>query len=115
MDNITVSHFDSDAIQDKKLEHYSWKSQDFLAGQELTVTITLGEYRELVSSKATADQTVQASQEKVAKLEQDLKKAQEQADRLKAENYDLQNKVLAAQGRDKVQEDSADEEGGGEE
>ena len=55
------------------------------------------------------------SREKVAKLEQDLKKAQEQAERLKAEDYDLQNKVLAAQGRDKVQEDSADEEGGGEE
>lgn len=115
MDNITVSHFDSDAIQDKKLEHYSWKSQDFLAGQELTVTITLGEYRELVSSKATADQTVQASREKVVKLEQDLKKAQEQAERLKAENYDLQNKVLAAQSRDNAQGDATDGEGSCEE
>lgn len=44
-----------------------------------------------------------------------MKKAQEQAERLKAENYDLQNKVLAAQGRDKAQGDSADEEGSGEE
>lgn len=115
MDNITISHFDNDAVQDKKLESYGWEKKDFLAGQELTVTVTLGEYRELVASKATADQAIQASREKVAKLEQDLKKAQEQAERLKAENYDLQNKVLAAQGRDKVQEDSADEEGGGEE
>ena len=115
MDNITISHFDNDAVQDKKLESYDWEKKDFLAGQELTVTVTLGEYRELVASKATADQAIQASRDKAAKLEQDLKKAQEQAERLKAENYDLQNKVLAAQGRDKVQEDSADEEGGGEE
>ena len=115
MDSISMSHFENDAIQDKRREGDGWEKKDFLAGQELTVTITLGEYRELVSSKATADQAIQASREKVAKLEQDLKKAQEQAERLKAENYDLQNKVLAAQGRDKVQEDSADEEGGGEE
>ena len=112
MDNITISHFENDAVQDKKLESYGWEKKDFLAGQELTVTITLGEYRELVSSKATADQAIQASREKVAKMEQDLKKAQEQADRLKAENYDLQNKVLATQ---RTPEAGADEEGGCEE
>lgn len=115
MDNITISHFENDAIQEKKLETYGWEKKDFLAGQELTVTITLGEYRELVSSKATADQTVQASREKVVKLEQDLKKAQEQAERLKAENYDLQNKVLAAQSRDNAQGDATDGEGSCEE
>lgn len=115
MDSISISHFENDAIQDKKLEGYGWEKKDFLAGQELTVTITLGEYRELVASKATADQTVQASREKVVKLEQDLKKAQEQAERLKAENYDLQNKVLAAQSRDNAQGDATDGEGSCEE
>lgn len=113
MDNITISHFDNDAVQDKKLESYGFEKKDFLAGQELTVTITLGEYRELVSSKATADQAIQASREKVAKLEHDMKKAQEEVDRLKAENYDLQNKVLAARNRDP--EAGADEEGSCEE
>lgn len=96
MDNITISHFENDAIQEKKLENYGWEKKNFLAGQELTVTITLGEYRELVASKATADQATQAKTNEIAKLQQDLKKAQEQAERLKAENYDLQNKVLAA-------------------
>ena len=43
MDNITISHFDNDAVQDKKLESYGWEKKDFLAGQELTVTVTLGE------------------------------------------------------------------------
>ena len=104
MDNITISHFENDAIQEKKLETYGWEKKDFLAGQELTVTITLGEYRELVASKATADQTVQASREKVVKLEQDLKKDQEQAERLKAENYDLQSKVMAARERNQESE-----------
>lgn len=99
MDNISVSHFENDPIQDKKLESYGWEKKDFLAGQELTVTITLGEYRELVASKATAEKDIQASRDKAAKAEVELKKAQEQADRLKAENYDLQNKVLALQSR----------------
>ena len=57
---------------------------------------------------------------KVAALEQELKKLKEEADRLKAENYGLQNKVLAAQGRDHaqqppVQDSGANEEGSGEE
>jgi len=99
MDNITISHFDNDAVQEKKLDSYSWEKKDFLAGQELTVTITLGEYRELVSAKATADQAIQAKGEKIAKLEQELKKAQELTDRLKAENYDLQSKLVAMRGQ----------------
>ena len=115
MDSISISHFENDAIQDKKLEGYGWEKKDFLAGQELTVTITLGEYRELVSSKATADQTVQASREKVVKLEAELKEAKAEAERLKAENYDLQNKVLAAQSRGNAQGDAADGEGSCEE
>lgn len=104
MENISISHFENDAVQDKKLESYDWGKDNFLAGQELTVTVTLREYRELVASKATADQTVQASREKVVKLEQDLKKAQEQAERLKAENYDLQSKVMAARERNQESE-----------
>ena len=109
MENISVSHFDSDAIQDKKMESYNWEKNDFLAGQELTVTITLGEYRELVSSKATAKQEIDAKIQKVVTLEQDLKKLKEEAERLKAENYDLQNKILAA--KKPTQDDEANEDG----
>ena len=115
MENVTISHFENDAIQDKKLESYGWQKHDFLAGQELTVTITLGEYRELVSSTATAKQEVDAKIMKVAALEQDLKKAKEEVDRLKAENYDLQNKVLAAQGRDHAQQPPVQDSGANEE
>lgn len=94
MDNITISHFDNDAVQEKKLGDYSWVKENFLAGQELTVTITLGEYRGLVTSKATADQSIRASNDKALKMEQEMKKAQEQAELLKAENYDLQSKLM---------------------
>jgi predicted nucleic acid-binding Zn-ribbon protein len=115
MENISISHFENDAVQDKKLESYDWGKDNFLAGQELTVTITLREYRELVSSNATAKQQIDAKIQKVAALEQDLKKLKEEAERLKAENYDLQNKVLAAQSRDNAQGDATDGEGSCEE
>ncbi len=91
MESINVTKFENDPVQEKKLDNYGWEKNDFLAGQELTVTITLGEYRELVASKATADQAIRTSSDKTAKAE---------AERLKAENYDLQNKVLALQSRD---------------
>lgn len=120
MENVTISHFENDTIQEKKLENYGWEKHDFLAGQELTVTITLGEYRELVASKATAKQEIDAGRMRIVALEQDLKKLKEEADRLKAENYDLQNKVLAAQGRNhgqqpQVQDGGTVEEGSDEE
>ena len=108
MDNITISHFENDAVQDKKLESYEWGKNNFLAGQELTVTITLGEYRDLVSSNATAKQQIDAKIQKVIALEQDLKKLKEEAERLKAENYDLQNKVLAVREQDQREGETAD-------
>jgi len=97
MESINVTKFENDPVQDKKLEHYGWKPQDFLAGQELTVTITLCEYRELVSSKATAEQALIASRDKTVKAEAELKDAKAEAERLKAENYDLQNKLMSLQ------------------
>ncbi len=98
MESINVTKFENDPVQDKKLDHYDWKPQNFLAGQELTVTITLGEYRDLVSSKATAEQAIRASSDKTAKAEAELKEARAEAERLKAENYDLQNKLMSIQG-----------------
>lgn len=99
MDNITFSHFENDAVQDKKLEHYGWDKKDFLAGQELTVTITLGEYRELVTNKATSEQAIKASRDRAAEAEVALKEAQSETERLKAENYDLQSRLVALQGQ----------------
>ena len=50
-DNITLK----DVVLDKKLEGYGSEGRlnNFVSSQELTVTITLAEYRELVGSQAT--------------------------------------------------------------
>ncbi len=94
MESMTISHFENDAVQDKKMESYGWEAENFLAGQELTVTITLGEYRKLVTAKAVADEKIAASSKKAVDAERAASEAQKEADRLKAENYDLQNKLM---------------------
>ena len=48
-------------------------------------------------------------------MEAELKEAKAEAERLKAENYDLQNKVLASRNRGNAQGDAADGEGSCEE
>ncbi len=95
MENMTISHFESDAVQDKKLESYDWNAENFLTGQELTVTITLEEYRRLVTATAVANEKISASNRKATDAEAAAKEARKEADRLKAENYDLQNKLMA--------------------
>ena len=62
----------------------------------------------MVSSNATAKQQIDAKIQKVIALEQDLKKLKEEAERLKAENYDLQNKVLAVREQDQREGETAD-------
>ena len=94
--NKVISKFDNDAVQDKKLDAYDWESNDFLASQELMVTITLGEYRALISEKAVADEKILASNKKALDSEAIIKELKKEVDRLKAENYDLQTKVMDA-------------------
>ena len=44
----------TDVILDKKLDRYGSNDNDFVADKELTVTITLNEYRDLVGKNATS-------------------------------------------------------------
>ena len=59
MDNVTVK----DVVLDKKIEGYSFDRDNFLANGELTVTITLGEYRKLVEDVATAQTRISKAEE----------------------------------------------------
>lgn len=89
MESTTIK----DVILDKKLDHYGSNEDNFLASGELTVTITLGEYRKLVSDCATADERInKADEDKYARNTQNeaLKK---ENDELKAELYELQKKL----------------------
>lgn len=51
------------AILDKKMEKYAWEAKDYVAEGELTITITLAEYRDLISAVATKHQDIQKANE----------------------------------------------------
>ena len=56
-------------VLDKKLRDYG-NHQDFVAPRELTVTITLSEYRSLVMAKGMNDKTIENLRNKNYELEQ---------------------------------------------
>lgn len=56
-------------VLDKKLKDYG-NHDDFVAPRELTVTITLSEYRSLVMAKGAYDKTIDDLRNKNYKLEQ---------------------------------------------
>lgn len=58
-------------VLDKKLRDYG-NHDDFVAPRELTVTITLNEYRSLVMAKGAYDKTIDDLRTKNYKLEQQV-------------------------------------------
>lgn len=90
MENTVVNN----VVLDKKLNGYGVDSklQNFVAPHEITVTITLSEYRELVSKAATRDADIdKANADKWTRDDENKKLKAEVAD-LKAKLYELQNK-----------------------
>ena len=78
MDNTVIK----DVLLDKKLDRYGFDNNDFLAAGELTVTITLSEYRKLVKDCATA-------QTRIDKAESDRYERNSENEALKKENAEL--------------------------
>lgn len=76
-------------ILDKKIEHYDWKANNFVAEGELTITITLVEYRELVTSNATKEHSI--AKANADKYERDAQNARlkEEVESLRAKLYEL--------------------------
>jgi hypothetical protein len=74
-------------ILDKKIEHFDWKAKDFVAEGELTITITLAEYRALIASEATKEH-------EIAKANKDKYKRDEENARLKNEVEALRAKLF---------------------
>lgn len=79
------------AILDKKMECFSWKENNFVAENELTITITLAEYRELVASKATKQHDIDRANEDKYKRENEIKMLREETEVLRAKLYEVQN------------------------
>ena len=85
MENTT----NKDVILDKKMDGYSFEKKNFLASGELTVTITLGEYRSLVEKCVTAQKRIDdANDDKYKRNAENEALRKENAD-LKAELYEL--------------------------
>ena len=98
---------DIDPILDKKLsrldsygkggEHYN-----LVAGGELTVRITLAEYRELVAKVATRDAAVEQANKDKYQREQDIKRVTDENAALKAELYELKKRLDDLAGEESI-------------
>lgn len=98
--NTTVK----DVILDKKLDDYRTNDNDFLASGELTVTITLEEYRTLVKDCATREYCINEAEKDKYTRDHENEELRKVNAELKAELYELQKKVAEDAG-DEEQED----------
>lgn len=71
-------------VLESKMDSYYYGNENLIAPQEITVTITLFEYRELVRSKATKEYEINLKNEKIMKLESELKAMTEHINCLKS-------------------------------
>lgn len=74
----------------KDLEGYRVNDENFVGVGEITVTITLKEYRSLVGIAATVEQIKSATEDRAIKAESENRELKSENAKLKQENYDLQ-------------------------
>ena len=86
MENTVIK----DVLLDKKLDRYSFDNNDFLAAGELTVTVTLSEYRKLVKDVATAQARIDKAEADRYDRNRENERLTEENNRLKAELYEMQ-------------------------
>ena len=85
MENTTTIN----AVLEKKLDSYGSCNNDFVAAQEITVTITLNEYRDLVSFKAVGQKKIDEANSDKYTRDTENAKLREEIAALKAEIYEL--------------------------
>lgn len=89
MENTVINN----TVLDKKLDGYGAdaKLQNFIAPQEITVTITLAEYRELVTKVATRDADIKKAEDDRYERNKKNEALEREVRELKAKIYELQN------------------------
>lgn len=98
MDNITII----DKVLEKKFDNYSVNTDNYMAPQELTVTITLNEYRDLVENNATRKSAIDKAEENKFSRERRIEELEKEVAELKAELYEFQKKQSRANDADDV-------------
>lgn len=82
-----------DVVLDKKMDDYSYDSKRNLqAPSELMVTITLFEYRDLISKVATRDADISKAEADRYSRNSENEKLKKEVQELKEQIYDLQRK-----------------------
>lgn len=85
MENTVIK----DVILDRKLDGYGANNNDFVAQGEITVTITLNEYRKLVTDNAKAQSKIDEAIKDKYTRDTENKHLQEEIQKCKAEIYEL--------------------------
>lgn len=85
MENTVIK----DIILDKKLDNYNTNNNDFVAQGEITVTITLNEYRRLVIDNAKAQTEIDKANKDKYTRDTENKCLKEEIQKYKVEIYEL--------------------------
>ena len=92
MENNTIV---TNVILDKKMEGYHWEGNNFVAPGEITVTITLDEYRDLVAKNATRKADIDEANKNKFTRDKENEDLKAKVAALTAEIYELQKKLGA--------------------
>lgn len=105
MENVSVK----DVILEKKIDGYRCNENDFVASQELTVTITLAEYRQLIANDATRKEQVDKANADKWSRESEIKALKEENEALRKDLCDMRRKTEGPNGPKVIpQEDGED-------
>ena len=91
-----TNRVEADLVLDKKLDAARYEGGDlknYVASQEITVTITLSEYRSLVAEKATKDADIHKARSDQYERNQKIQALENENAELKAENYELKKRT----------------------
>lgn len=89
MDSVNIC----ETILNKKLDNYGTNFDNFAASGELLVSITLSEYRKLVTNNATREADIKNAEKDKYERNEENKNLKAQIAALKAENYELKKQL----------------------